>query len=581
MRIHIYNPEHDYALASGTPFYTPPAEVCRLRDAHALMPLAWADAGDAIIIPETVDKSCLPDTPGVTLLHPGEIAGFIALHPEAEIEPWGWDCMIRHQLSICGVPESKLPSPEWINAVRNISHRRTSILFNEILNRKLSDFGLDRHLSPIPVEFHDAESALEWLKEVKEAFFKAPWSSAGRGVLCSLELDAEKHIEPWLRGIIRRQGSIIGEALFRKKIDFATEWFVGEDADGEPDIMYLGLSSFCASRRGKYHCQTSVASKLERLRMESEVPDFGDSFIEAQREALREVLMTVPKGNRYIGFLGIDMMASENGRIRGGVELNFRRTMGIPPLDLLIVGTGNVATHLFKAFKEAGMRVGIVSGHSTVFPPADVYVIAVKDRAVVETASRLHKSAIEGSFILHTSGSVSIETLKSAFGDGTRFCGVLYPLQTFSAGVEMNYKEIPFLVEGSNQSATMEIINLAKRISTNVREADSEERALYHVAAVLTCNFSIHLCSLADKFLKDKGLDFCMLLPLLKQTITKLETTSPADALTGPAARGDDSVIASHLERLREYPETARIYEILTDSIRGSRAEHASRPNNT
>lgn len=571
MQIHIYNPEHDYALASNSSFYTPPSEICELRRRDTLVPLLWANAGDALVVSDDTDKKSLPDTPGITILHFSELDYYYKSNPGATISPWGWDPAILHRLIQSGIPATALPSVQWISGLRKLSHRRTSVQFNMLLNKALTLRGLAQHCTPSAVEFKDPVSALEWLGKTGDAFFKAPWSSSGRGILCTIDLDPLKHIEPWVRGIIRRQGSVLAEPIFNKKIDFATEWYISNSSDGKPGVFFIGLSAFNSSRRGKYHYQIKESKKLEKKWINSIAPDFNDAFIDAQKEALEQLLGDIPLSNRYTGYLGIDMMASETGKIHGGVELNFRHTMGIPPLDVLILGTGNVGTHLYEAFKAKGMRVGKVSGHADLHPTAEVYIIAVKDEAVMEVAERLNRTAIAGSMIVHTSGSIPIDILKNTIKDKSRTCGVFYPLQTFSANVKMNYEDIPFLVEGSEPATTLKLKKLANTISKNVRYANSEERSLYHLAAVITCNFSNHLCTLADRFLSEKGLDFKMLLPLLRQTISKLDFKNPSEAQTGPASRGDISIINSHLLQLQDNPELAKIYELLSNSILNSR----------
>lgn len=565
MRIHIYNPEHDYALASGSPYYTPPAEVSAMRDSNALLPLRWADAGDAIVVSDLTD---IQPTPGITLLTWETLGDFLTLHPDAEISPWGWDSMVRQKLISYGVPESLLPSPEWIDALRALSHRRTSIRFNRYLNVFLEEAGLGRHVSPLPEEFTDDQAALDWLNSAGDAFFKAPWSSSGRGVQSTVDLDREIHIRPWLRGIIRRQGSVMGETLFPKAIDFATEWHVSNASDGSPVVKFLGISSFRTSSRGKYHGNDRAVQSFIRMWINHIAPDFNDSFIEAQRKALATMLGEIPEDKRYNGFIGIDMMASEEGEIRGGVEINFRRTMGIPQAEVLVVGTGNVGSHLYKAFSQAGIRAGIVSSRANVFPPAELYIISVKDDIITEVAQKINP--LVGATVAHTSGSVPLQSLEEAL-PGHHDIGVFYPLQTFSKDIEMQYDEIPFLIEGSGEVVTEELTTLARRVSHNVMEAGSAERAHYHLAAVLSCNFTNHLCTLAERYLSTKNLDFRMLLPLLQQTVSKLNYTSPREAQTGPAARGDNKVIESQLERLTEFPDIAEIYRLLTRSINNKR----------
>ncbi len=260
MTIHIFNPEHDYALAAFSPFYTPPAEVMDLRRAMALYPLKYAQAGDAILL---LDDPHSPITPqcGISIITTADLAEFTAAHPDAEFQPWGWNPMIRHTLLVSGVPEKMLPSEKWLKMLAGLSHRRSTIEFNRSLNNLLNEYNPP---APLPLEFKSVEEALRWEKKNHPVFFKAPWSSSGRGILFTDGLDAERHIRPWLRGIIRRQGSVMGEFAADKAIDFATEWRISTEA---PYVDYLlqGVVFLCS----KHHGEENIIAISEPLRRSS------------------------------------------------------------------------------------------------------------------------------------------------------------------------------------------------------------------------------------------------------------------------------------------------------------------------
>lgn len=569
MVVHIFNPETDYALASFSPYYTPPAEIIALRRDMALAPLGWASEGDAILLLDEPAQDPGMSAPGIDILTLDDISGYLSAHPDAVIAPWGWNPMLRQRLLSAGVPESYLPSDCRLEMIRRLSHRFTSVEFNTILNIRLSANGLDtRHCSPLPELFSDAESLAEWEKQHHPAFLKAPWSSSGRGIMFTDGLDTTRHILPWASGIIRRQGGVIAETAADKTLDFATEWRISE-ISGTPEAEFLGVSVFEASKRGKYHANTdAVQSRLMRI-IKCCAPDFGEDFIRSQKEALEQLIASHccdgESSGCYSGYVGIDMLAEPDGTIRGGIELNFRRTMGIPGPEVCIIGGGNVGSHLFRAFTQAHIDCTAVSGRSRVFPRASVYIVCVSDSQVEHVCSRIRPP--EGAIVAHTSGSVGMEAVKRALGEHDGGYGVFYPLQTVTKDVPMDYSSIPFLIEGSDPETLRALKKLATVISSNVAEADSEVRARYHVAAVLTCNFTNHLCTLADEYLRSEGLDFRMLLPLMGQTVEKLHDGNPARLQTGPAARGDMEVINSHLRRLGEESHTARIYRILTESI--------------
>ncbi len=254
--------------------------------------------------------------------------------------------------------------------------------------------------------------------------------------------------------------------------------------------------------------------------------------------------------------------------------------------EILIIGQGNVGTHLANAFESADFKVTLASSrNSKPFSPSryDFIILAVRDDAIsslskdlgnkLRAESEHHDSGTKKTpIIAHTSGSVSLETLKHLLPSATR-CGVFYPMQTFTKDIAMRYDDIPFLIEGSDHYTLEMLKSLAGRISENVMEADSSVRADYHIGAVFACNFTNHLCALADEYLKSSGLQFSTLLPLIRQTIAKLNDSSPADVQTGPASRNDMKVIQYHLSKLSCQPKLQKIYSLLTESINEQNSE--------
>ena len=213
-------------------------------------------------------------------------------------------------------------------------------------------------------------------------------------------------------------------------------------------------------------------------------------------------------------------------------------------MRIAIIGGGNVATHLYRAFSvsnECDMCLMVSSRTLEGLPEdADIYLIAVSD-----VAGRI--PLVEG-IVAHTSGSVGIEAI------GNRHCnkGVFYPLQTFTKDSALDYADVPVFVEGSDGAVAEILVKAASVFSDHVLEADSGLRRRLHVAAVFACNFTNRLFGIAEGIMGDAGLDFRLLLPLIRQSIAKLETMSPAEA---------------HLEMLKSKPELCEIYGLLSDSI--------------
>lgn len=327
--IHIYNPETDYALASFSPFYTPPASVIEVRKRLAFLPTEFASPGDIIL---TLDDISAPPNIPENLIHlslsdlPDYLQSFKFSDPAVAenftILPWGWNPALKQTLLAEGVPESMLPSDSFLKNLRNISHRRLTIDFNNLFKSLTTESEKHRFLTHSPIEFTNVKDALKWQQENQPVFFKAPWSSSGRGILFTEDLE-EKHIKPWLSGIIKRQGSVLGEIAENKCVDFATEWLIKRDSNGKPLATFLGYSAFEASKRGKYHFNINGAPHDIIGFIESTGVKLNPELIKKQKYCLETLC------GDYTGYCGIDMLADSSGRVKPIVEINWRLTMGI------------------------------------------------------------------------------------------------------------------------------------------------------------------------------------------------------------------------------------------------------------
>jgi predicted short-subunit dehydrogenase-like oxidoreductase (DUF2520 family) len=250
-------------------------------------------------------------------------------------------------------------------------------------------------------------------------------------------------------------------------------------------------------------------------------------------------------------------------------------------MNIVCIGSGNVATHLAIAFKAMG--AGIVQVWSqdhknaeilaalTKAKPvqrweeldrsADCYIIAVKDDAIPEIAA--HLKGLKG-IVLHTSGATAMDVLA---GTGSGY-GVLYPLQTFSKTKAVDLTKVPFCIEGDRPDTLEKISAIAYLLSHEVSEVSTEQRKILHLAAVFACNFSNHLYHLSSVLLMQHQLKFDLLKPLIMETAEKIRYARPAEVQTGPAVRDDRETMRKHLELLRDSPELQRIYELLSDSIK-------------
>ena len=244
--------------------------------------------------------------------------------------------------------------------------------------------------------------------------------------------------------------------------------------------------------------------------------------------------------------------------------------------NIILVGSGNVATHLGIALQNCNYKIVQVYSRSnenakklaqklntdftndlTQLKDANLIIVSVNDDAISDVLSQLKNTAI-----VHTSGSIGM----NIFSDNFSNCGVFYPIQTFNKEVDVNISEVPFCIEGNSLHFENKLTQIAKRISKNVVVMDSEQRKQLHIAAVFACNFSNQMFAIADDLLAENNIDFEILLPLIKQTIAKLDKNKPKTVQTGPAMRNDKTIIQEHINLIQE-KEIKVLYQKISTNI--------------
>lgn len=253
-------------------------------------------------------------------------------------------------------------------------------------------------------------------------------------------------------------------------------------------------------------------------------------------------------------------------------------------MKIVLIGAGNVGFHLGLAFFEKGENViqvfsrkkskalglakKIDSKYTTslsrINKNADLYIIAVHDDAIGEVTEKLVQAGIKEKLIVHTSGATPQSLLSSA--KATRY-GIFYPLQSFSLERYPNFTDIPICVDAKRNDDLLLLKKLAIKISSKVYHVTDENRAILHVAAVFVNNFSNHLFHIGSKIVDKSALPFEILLPLIIETVNKLNAGTPKEMQTGPAKRADLDTINKHLEFLKDYPEYSEVYKVMTKGI--------------
>jgi predicted short-subunit dehydrogenase-like oxidoreductase (DUF2520 family) len=249
--------------------------------------------------------------------------------------------------------------------------------------------------------------------------------------------------------------------------------------------------------------------------------------------------------------------------------------------NISFIGSGNVASHLAialfrnnfsikqvfsKSFKNANSLAKKVNAQpieslSQLSNNAELYIIAVPDDAIENIVNQF---PFKDKLVVHTSGSVNLDSFsKKQF----QHFGILYPLQTFSKKIAVDFKHIPFCLE-ANTSANLKVIEkITKQLSDKVYHVNSEQRKLLHLAAVFACNFSNNMYQIAFDICQQNQLNFDILKPLIVETANKIVNQTPLEAQTGPAKRNDVKTIEKHLALLDNQKKYQEIYRLVTENI--------------
>lgn len=257
---------------------------------------------------------------------------------------------------------------------------------------------------------------------------------------------------------------------------------------------------------------------------------------------------------------------------------------------LSIIGAGRVGRALGKSLRAQGWRIGAVvasteanarkavrfigdgkpqSSLTRIVLSSSVILISTPDDVMGEVASELARIGAEelrGKVVLHTSGTLDASVLKPNKQYGA-FVGSIHPLQTFSRVRVPPLEGRVFAVEGDPVAMRMarQIVRALGGIPVQI---ESSKKPLYHAGAVLAAGLMLAVEETSTRLLMATGMKrreaIRALLPLTRQVLDNFEGLGARSAWTGPLARGDYSVIATHIRGMKDQPaEVAEAYVAL------------------
>ena len=321
MKLLVFNPEHDLALAANLSNFTAPHAGRQLRADLGFVPAIWAAADDFVLVENVEDAERR-----FLRLTRRPFGRFIAKDllcklQFSAVDVWGWDLAIRAYLLRWGVEAVVMPTVTQIDAIRQLSHRRHAMQLLESLQMP-GTIGCASETDQMDI-------IADRLHRGEHLVVKAPWSSSGRGVRF-MEGDMNIYDKGWVRHVIEKQGSVMVEPYYNKVKDFGMEFV----SDGKGLVSYVGLSLFQTSN-GAY-TGNILASEDEKEHMISRY--ISVDLLKAIRQKIC-TLMGVLLKDRYAGAFGIDMMVvrrddGDGFLLHPCVEINLRRTMGHVAISL-------------------------------------------------------------------------------------------------------------------------------------------------------------------------------------------------------------------------------------------------------
>lgn len=190
---------------------------------------------------------------------------------------------------------------------------------------------------------------------------------------------------------------------------------------------------------------------------------------------------------------------------------------------------------------------------------ADLVFICVNDDQIEKVVEQLPPTS---ALVCHSAGSISMNVL-----DKFSRCGVFYPLQSIAPHQAKLPEACPILIEAKMAADLSLLEGLVKSIGYQATALNSEQRLIYHLAAVFVNNFTNAMLTAASDITEQHKLDYALLQPLIQVTLQRMDNLQPAINQTGPARRGDQSTMQRHIKLLKDDKEMLAVYESISKLI--------------
>jgi len=216
----------------------------------------------------------------------------------------------------------------------------------------------------------------------------------------------------------------------------------------------------------------------------------------------------------------------------------------------------------------------IIQNYNEIPDSFDCLFLTVNDSSIKTVIKDLNKTKLDfrNKFVIHCSGLLSSEVILPLKKKGAITIAA-HPFQTFFNPSRKNFEGIYWGIESShNERDIIPFINLIKSFNCKymiLNFSSKEQKALYHLSAVMSSNFISLVLFQAYEVLKKSGIDnIDVLKPIVFTTINNFFVSEGEDfPITGPAVRADITTLEEHLQTIGSDDQLAGFYKSITKSI--------------
>ena len=201
---------------------------------------------------------------------------------------------------------------------------------------------------------------------------------------------------------------------------------------------------------------------------------------------------------------------------------------------------------------------------------ADVWMLTPPDDQIIACGKLLAASGLlkTGDVAFQCSGASPSRELAAVLSSCIAVASI-HPLKSFADPAAAARTFLGTYCAAEGDAAALAVVQPAFEMSgARVSAIDPEFKTIYHAASVIVCNYLAALIETGLRAYEKSGFPrddaLHMIEPLVRETVDNVFRLGPAEALTGPVARGDHAVVARQIAALTAWnPGIAEIYRHL------------------